>query len=71
LLLAREGNGLRELRSMLTKRTNDRTWYRLMADLKAISADLSNLRPREWYEQVKQALESYQLLRVKADLPCK
>ncbi len=64
LLLAREGAGLRELRAMLSKRANDRTWYRLVADLRAVTADLSKLRPREWYEQVRQALADYRPFRL-------
>jgi len=52
----REGNGMRGLRSILTKRTNDRTWYRIAADAKEIEAALSRFKPREWYDQVKSAL---------------
>ncbi|MBI4086443.1 hypothetical protein HY416_00460 [Candidatus Kaiserbacteria bacterium] len=60
VLLAREGNGLRELRTILAKRSNDRLWYRLRTDLADTTAGLDRLRPREWYDQVKGALESYQ-----------
>jgi hypothetical protein len=63
LLLAQEGNGLRELRTMLAKKTNDRTWYRIMNDLRWITIDLSKLQPREWYNQVRQTFEDYQPLR--------
>jgi hypothetical protein len=61
LFLARDENGLRELRSILGKHNDDRTWYRLAADLRGIAADLHKMRPREWYGQVKKALTSYQL----------
>jgi hypothetical protein len=73
LLLAREGNGLRELRTILAKRTNDRTWYRLTADLKETTADLSKLRPREWYDQITKELDIYQPFRTcgQPNLPCK
>lgn len=64
LLLAQEGAGLRELRVALSKRTNDRTWYRLMDDMRAVTADLSTLRPREWYERVRQALVDYRPFRL-------
>jgi hypothetical protein len=59
LLLLREGNGMRELRSILAKRTNDRTWYRLAADAKKTGTALSKLKPREWFEQIKGAFTSY------------
>lgn len=64
LLLLREGNGMRELRSVLAKRANDRTWYRLAADAKETSAALSKLKPREWFEQIKGTFSSYQPFRV-------
>jgi hypothetical protein len=64
LLLLREGNGMRELRSVLAKRANDRTWYRLAADAKGTSASLSKLKPREWFEQIKGAFNSYQPFKV-------
>src|SRR3989344_3128932 len=64
LFLTREGNGLRELRSILAKRSSDRLWYRVLADLTETTTGLNKLRPREWYDQVKQWLKSYQLFRL-------
>ncbi len=64
LLLLREGNGMRELRSVLAKRTNDRTWYRLAADAKETGAALSKLKPREWFDQIRSAFISYQPFKV-------
>ncbi len=64
LLLARDENGVRELRSMLGKKSDDRTWYRIAKDLRQIAADLEKTQPREWYEQVKTALSTYQLVQV-------
>ncbi len=54
--LAREGAGLRELRSILAKRSSDRNWHTMKKDLEGITEDLSKLRPREWYDQVKSGL---------------
>ncbi|MBI3572482.1 hypothetical protein HY091_03055 [Candidatus Kaiserbacteria bacterium] len=68
LLLARDENGLRELRSILDKRNDDRTWYRLAADARDIADNLYKMRPREWYGQVKRALSSYQLVQVACKL---
>lgn len=64
LLLLREGNGMRELRSVLSKRTNDRTWYRVAADAKETGAALSKLRPREWFDQIRSEFISYQPFKV-------
>ena len=64
LLLAREGNGLRELRSMLVKKSNDRTWYRIAAEVRAIAADLNKVRSRDWFDQVQKALSTYQPIHI-------
>ena len=64
LLLAREGSGLRELRTTLAKRSNDRLWYRLYSDLTETTAKLNELRPREWYDQVKRALVGYKPIHI-------
>ena len=60
ILLARDENGMRELRSMLSRSTDDRSWYRLAANLRGVGADLAKLRPREWHGQVEKALKTYQ-----------
>jgi len=64
ILFARDGNGLRELRSILAKRVDDRTWYRIVGEFRGIVADLGNVRPRDWYEQVQKGLLSYQPLHI-------
>jgi hypothetical protein len=58
LILAPDGNGIRELRTILSKRNRDRTWYRIYADLNETIKQLSKLRPREWYTQVQRALST-------------
>ena len=67
LLLARDENGIRELRSILGKKSDDSTWYRFAADIREIAVDLGKMHPREWYEQVQKALSSYQPI----DIACK
>ncbi len=59
LQTGKEGNGLREARTILVKYGNDRTWYRIMDDYKAISERLSILRPRDWLEQISNQLTNY------------
>jgi len=63
VLAMREANGMRELRSILAKRATDRTWYRIATNAKEIGIALANLKPREWYEQIKQTLEDYRPFR--------
>jgi len=65
LLLAREGNGLRELRAILSKRSTDRTWHRIYADLNETTEQLNRLRPREWFDQIKYTLEHYKPFNIK------
>lgn len=55
----REGNGMRELRSILAKRANDRTWYRIAKDASDTGTALTKLKPREWYEQIRKAFDDY------------
>jgi hypothetical protein len=66
LQLAKEGNGLRELRSILTKNgMNDRSWYRIAQDYKELSKQLETLKPREWLEQIRKQISDYKPFRVK------
>lgn len=66
LQLAKEGNGLRELRSILTKNgMNDRSWYRTAEDYKELSKQLAKLKPREWLEQIRRQVSDYKPYRVK------
>lgn len=60
--LAKEGNGMRELRSMLAKKTDDRTWYRLANDLRQLSSSLASNQVRDWVTQIDQALTDYKPL---------
>lgn len=57
-----DGNGMRELRTALSKHANDRTWYRIAVDAKETGAALAKLKPRDWYEQIKRALDAYEPL---------
>ncbi len=59
LLTAKEGNGLREVRAILSKYGKDRTWYRIVSDYRTISGLLARLRPREWLEQISSQLRDY------------
>lgn len=62
--LVQEGNGMRELRSILSKRANDRTWYRIATDAKNTGTALSKLKPREWCDQIIRALKTYKPIHI-------
>lgn len=64
LWAVREDNGMRELRTILSRRANDRTWYRIANDIRETSNAINKLQPREWYEQIRKALELFQALRL-------
>jgi len=63
VLLAQDNGGMRELRETLSRRVHDRTWYRLVHDLREVSKDLVSLQRRDWYEQINIALEEYSPMR--------
>jgi len=63
IVLARDGNGIRELRGILKKHISDRNWYKVAIDVKDITESLDNLRPREWYEQVVSSITRYKPFR--------
>lgn len=60
--LAKEGNGMRELRSMLAKKTDSRTWYRLASDLRELSTSLTKNKVRDWVTQIDLGLTDYKPL---------
>jgi hypothetical protein len=60
IIAGRDGNGMRELRGIFGKKMNNRTWYRLVADLRGVATDLGAIKPRDWYDQIKSAIINYQ-----------
>ncbi len=64
MLAAKEGNGMRETRSIISKYSDDRTWYRFVAEYKGISRELAKLRPRDWLDQVEVQLREYKAFRI-------
>lgn len=59
VLTAQSKDGLRKLRAKFEKQNHKRSWDRIMTDIKSITKDIQNLRPMEWYDQIKSALSSY------------
>lgn len=58
-LLAKDGDGLTELRSIFDSRINDRNWYRIKNDFKQISANTSSQQIRSWVNQIEKQIRVY------------
>lgn len=65
LMLAKDGNGMRELRSILEKKSNSRTWFRIAKDVRELSSTLPSNLVRGWVKQIDNALKDYKTLRIK------
>lgn len=71
-ILAKDENGMRQLRTIISKRSNDRTWYRLVKDMKVAGELITNNRVRDWVAQIDKSLEDYKpyiISKYKDDLP--
>lgn len=60
--LAKDGNGLRELRGVLTGKADTRTWYRITKDYREFSEKFSAHQVRDWVSQMDQSLQKYEPL---------
>ncbi len=65
LLLAKDGNGMRELRSILENKSNSRTWFRISKDVRKLSSTLPSNLVRGWVKQIDTALSTYKALKIK------
>lgn len=52
-------DGMRELRSIISKKSGDRTWYRIAEDIRVVNELVSKNRIRSWVSQVGAKLENY------------
>lgn len=57
--MTKDGNCIRELRAILSKYGDNRTWYRIKADIKSISGLLKKTRSRDWFEQIEKSLKQF------------
>lgn len=62
--LARDGTGTRQLRSVLEKKSSDRSWYRISSDLKLLGELISDDYLRDWVKHIDQALKDYKTFKV-------
>jgi hypothetical protein len=58
-MLARDENGMRQLRTIVTKRACDRTWYRIVKDIQQSSELITKNKVRDWVTQIDKALEDF------------
>lgn len=61
--LAKDSNGTRQLRSILEKKSTDRSWYRMSNDLKELGRLVSEDYLRDWVKQIDQKLKDYKTLK--------
>jgi hypothetical protein len=58
-MLAKDENGMRELRTIVARNPPYRTWYRIVKDMAFTSEILSKNRVRDWVTQIGKKLEEY------------
>ncbi len=64
-ILAKDQNGIRQLRSIVEKRVHERTWYRMAKELRYANEIISKNNLRDWVKQINEALEDYKPYRHK------
>lgn len=65
LLLAKDVDGMRELRSITHRKSNERTWFRIANDVRHISLKLSKNKVRDWVSIIDTELAEYKTLKIK------
>lgn len=58
-MLAKDENGMRQLRTIIAKRSHDRTWYRIAKDMQEASELITKNKLRDWVTQIDKALQEY------------
>jgi hypothetical protein len=64
VLLARDGGGMDELRSMLVPRLKNRSWSPIPHELRELSRDLGEMPREDWYVQLERQLREFTPLRL-------
>jgi hypothetical protein len=63
--LAKDEKGIRQLRTILSKRSHDRTWYRIAKDLKQSSELITKDKLQDWVKQIDDSLDKYEPYKIK------
>lgn len=58
-MLGRDENGMRELRSIVGKRSHQRTWYRIAKDMQEASELITKNKLRDWVTQIDKNLAEF------------
>jgi len=58
-MLAKDENGMRQLRTIVSKRSHDRTWYRIAKDMQGASELITKNKLRDWVAQIDKDLDEY------------
>lgn len=58
-VLARDAQGMRQLRNMVTQRVHDRTWYRMKDELDYASKLITKNNLRDWVKEIDSELKYY------------
>ena len=66
MTLAKDGDGFRELRNILSGHTNNRNWYRIKQDFKEISLNVPNGNIRSWVKDIEKQIKNYKPLTSKS-----
>ncbi len=64
-MLAKDENGIRQLRTIISKRSHDRTWYRISKDIQQASELITKNKLRDWVTQIDKTLEDYKPYKIK------
>lgn len=64
-MLAKDENGMRQLRTIIAKRSHDRTWYRIAKDMQEASKLITKNKLRDWVTQLDGSLEDYKPYKIK------
>lgn len=68
-MLAKDDDGMRQLRTIVTKRMHERTWYRMASDMRYASELITKNNLRDWVKQIDNSLDEFKTYRVKKNPP--
>lgn len=58
-MLGKDENGMRELRSIVAKKSHERTWYRIAKDMQIASELITKNKLRDWVTQIDKNLDEF------------
>lgn len=65
LTLSKNENGMRELRTILSKKISPRRWYQYNKDLQKVNKLISKNNLKNWVIQINKSFESYEPYKIK------